>query len=184
MGIARPSKDRVSSPYMYLDLFPSDSVCGIITYSPHTLSDGNKSSIPTFCQYTQRSGYAQHVRDHGGENVEEEVRQGDNQVDLFRLGRILLTSKYFCIVLNVKCFCPQDWISCLEGRVADRELEGCRQRARGLQTESSRVADRELKGCRQRARGLQTESSRVADRELEGCRQRARGLQTESSRQA
>ena len=34
---------------------------------------------------------------------------------------MLLSPMLNAFVLNVKRFCPPDWISCLEGRVADRE---------------------------------------------------------------
>ena len=40
--------------------------------------------------------------DHGGENVEKEVMQGEYQVDLFGLRHILLTSK---------CICPQSMLN-------------------------------------------------------------------------
>ena len=33
----------------------------------------------------------------------------------------MLLSPMLNAFVLVKCFCPPDWISCLEGRVADRE---------------------------------------------------------------
>ena len=101
-----------------MDLFPSDSVCGLLCIAHIRYQMGTK--VHVHCIRIYRPSYLPPIHamvglrptrirtvglgsDHGGENVEKEVIQGEYQVDLFGLRRILLTLKCFC----PQCFCPQ-----------------------------------------------------------------------------